>query len=219
MTTAWLPDRSRARCARRSRRPVVKTDLDPSRARSSATPPADTLPVTRTRSRRGGQIEDLALGAPEVVLAYVDGRQRRLERTTAVERADRCVGRCRRAARGLARRVDRRATGRCAPSSASRIRSDPASPRRCRRRKGAGIQVVMVTGDHPQHRRDDRPRGRAGCRADRDRRGAGVLGRRATWQASCRDSTSWPARRPSRSCASCAPRAVAGGSSPSPVTA
>ena len=36
-----------------------------------ATPPSDELPVTRTRARRNDGVEELVLGAPEVVLAYV----------------------------------------------------------------------------------------------------------------------------------------------------
>ncbi len=36
-----------------------------------AVPPSDSLPVTRTRARRDGHVESLALGAPEVVLEFV----------------------------------------------------------------------------------------------------------------------------------------------------
>ena len=37
-----------------------------------AIPASDALPATRTRARRDGRIESLALGAPEVVLDYVE---------------------------------------------------------------------------------------------------------------------------------------------------
>ncbi len=47
-----------------------KTRLDRSDL-VEAEPASDSLPVTRTRSRRDGRVEELALGAPEVVLRLV----------------------------------------------------------------------------------------------------------------------------------------------------
>jgi Ca2+-transporting ATPase len=38
-----------------------------------ATPASEAFPVTRTRARRDGRVEDLALGAPEIVLALRRG--------------------------------------------------------------------------------------------------------------------------------------------------
>ncbi len=121
--------------------------LDPSEL-ISAKPPSDTLPVTRTRSRRGDQIEDLALGAPEVVLGYVtagnvdsNGRQQWRELIDASAAAgERIVA--------LARRL---------PQGDWQMRAligfaDPIRPgieEAMSTAKGAGIQVVMVTGDHP----------------------------------------------------------------------
>ena len=115
-----------------------------------AEPASDLLPVTRTHARRDGHLEGLALGAPEVVLAYVDASasgdhavrarwEDLIEASTAA--GERLVG--------LARRVD---DGpwmmRALVGFADPIRPGIADAMATARR--AGIQVVVVTGDHPR---------------------------------------------------------------------
>ena len=121
--------------------------LDPSEL-IGARPPTDARPFTRTRSRRNGHIEDLSLGAPEFVLAHVadnlaDSNEQQLwhdQIEAAAAAGERLVG--------LARRVD---DGdwhmRALIGFADPIRSGIADAMALA--KGAGIQVVMVTGDHP----------------------------------------------------------------------
>jgi len=114
----------------------------------SATPASDGHPVTRTDARRDDHVEGLALGAPEVVLAYVDehaggpderDRWAHLIETSAAA-GERLVA--------LARRVDggpwqmRGLVGFADP-----IRPGIADAMATAR--AAGIQVVVVTGDHP----------------------------------------------------------------------
>ncbi|HLO35436.1 MAG TPA: HAD-IC family P-type ATPase, partial [Candidatus Deferrimicrobium sp.] len=114
-----------------------------------ATPASDGLPVTRTRARRDGMIEGLALGAPEVVLAYVDrsspdGNERTrwadlIEQSAAA--GERLVA--------LARSVDGGPWHlRALVGFADPIRPGIAAAMSMAR--GAGIQVVVVTGDHPR---------------------------------------------------------------------
>jgi Ca2+-transporting ATPase len=114
----------------------------------SATPASDGHPVTRTDARRNGHVEGLALGAPEVVLAYVDeqagGPDERSSWADLIEASaaagERLVA--------LARRVDdgpwemRGLVGFADP-----IRPGIADAMATAR--AAGIQVVVVTGDHP----------------------------------------------------------------------
>jgi P-type Ca2+ transporter type 2C len=125
-----------------------------------ALPPTSDTPVARTRARRDGGIESLALGAPEVVLGLVApagavaGAQ---TEEPATARADRqrwetLVG-------------EATAAGERLVALASRLDDDPwrvialvgfADPIRpgiaeaMATARGAGIQVVVVTGDHPQ---------------------------------------------------------------------
>ncbi|HET9522420.1 MAG TPA: HAD-IC family P-type ATPase [Candidatus Limnocylindrales bacterium] len=115
-----------------------------------AEPASDALPVTRTHARRDGHVEGLALGAPEVVLAYVeantagDGVTRTrwadlIEAST--EAGERLVA--------LARRVDDGPWAmRALVGFADPIRPGIADAMAMAR--GAGIQVVVVTGDHPR---------------------------------------------------------------------
>ncbi|MEO8638958.1 MAG: cation-transporting P-type ATPase [Chloroflexota bacterium] len=115
-----------------------------------AEPASDRLPVTRTRARRDGHVEALALGAPEVVLALVysealpeDAARTRWANlieasTTAGERL-----------LGLARRVDDDPWEmRALVGFADPIR--PGIAEAMAMARGAGIQVVVVTGDHPR---------------------------------------------------------------------
>ena len=114
-----------------------------------ATPPDDMVPVTRTRARRDGRIESLALGAPEVVLAFVDAgnggdaakRQRWADLVNASAAAgERLVA--------LARRVDEEPWHmRALVGFADPIR--PGIADAMATAQHAGIQVVVVTGDHP----------------------------------------------------------------------
>ncbi len=114
----------------------------------SATPASDAHPVTRTRAARDGSVEELALGAPEVVLRYVadgaaaDGGQKRwaelVEEATA--EGERLVG--------LARRVDEGPWHmRALIGFADPMRE--GIPEAMSMARGAGIQVLVVTGDHP----------------------------------------------------------------------
>jgi P-type Ca2+ transporter type 2C len=115
----------------------------------AAEPVSDALPTTRTHARRNGHTEWLALGAPEVVLAYVDrdggigSRRERWEQLidAAASAGERLVG--------LARQVDdgpweMRALIGFADPIRTGIRDAMAMARQ------AAIQVVVVTGDHPQ---------------------------------------------------------------------
>jgi Ca2+-transporting ATPase len=126
-----------------------RTELDPAEL-VEAEPPSDALPVTRTRARRDGHDEWLALGAPEVVLDFVDARgpgdpvardrwERVIDESTAA--GERLVA--------LARRIDDGAWAmRALVGFADPIR--PGIREAMAMARGAGIQVVVVTGDHPQ---------------------------------------------------------------------
>jgi Ca2+-transporting ATPase len=114
-----------------------------------ATPPSENLPVTRTLVRRLGRIESLALGAPEVVLAFVAERSPDpgnheqwsdlIHTSTAA--GERLVA--------LARRIDdERWDIRALIGFADPIR--PGIGAAMSTAREAGIQVVVVTGDHPQ---------------------------------------------------------------------
>jgi Ca2+-transporting ATPase len=119
--------------------------LDPADLLASSTP-GDGVPVARTRSRRGGRVEELALGAPEAVLALAvelaDGEREIWHRAVATE-----------AARGgrlllLAARLDDEEW----QPRAVFVFTDPlrADVRDALRVAGeAGIQTIVVTGDHP----------------------------------------------------------------------
>lgn len=123
-------------------------DLDPSDLIGAA-PPADGLPITRTEARHAGRVERLALGAPEAVLALVEAgnggdpapraRWEGLANGTAAA-GERLVA--------LARSVDGGPWEvRALVGFADPIR--PGVAEAVATARGAGIQVVMVTGDHP----------------------------------------------------------------------
>ncbi len=125
------------------------TELDGG-ALVEAIPASDTLPVTRTRAHRDGRIEGLALGAPEVVLAYVDeqggGMLADRERWADLIEASAAAGE---RLVALARRVDDEPWQmRALVGFADPIR--PGISDAMAMARGAGIQVVVVTGDHPR---------------------------------------------------------------------
>ncbi len=115
----------------------------------TAIPATDQHPVTRTEARRDGRVEGLALGAPEVVLGYVadeddhaDGNGPWADLIEASAAAgERLVA--------LARRVDHGPWQMQAlVGFADPIRPGIADAMSTAR--GAGIQVIVVTGDHPR---------------------------------------------------------------------
>ena len=124
------------------------TTLDPADL-VEASPADEKVPITRTRARHDGRMESLALGAPEVVLAYVDAnhggnaptRRRWADLIDASAAAgERLVA--------LARRMDDEPWRmRALVGFADPIRPGIADAMATAQR--AGIQVVVVTGDHP----------------------------------------------------------------------
>ena len=113
-----------------------------------AAPASDNLPVTRTHARRDGRVEGLALGAPEVVLAFVAEsypdpavRERWSDLIDASTAAgERLVA--------LARSID----GGPWHMRALIGFADPIRPgigAAMSTAREAGIQVIVVTGDHP----------------------------------------------------------------------
>ncbi len=114
-----------------------------------AVPASDGVPITRTHARRLGVVEGLMLGAPEVVLDLVDdglpdpaarARWRDLVEASAAT-GERLVA--------LARRLDDGPwETRALIGFADPIRPGISAAMSTARQ--AGIQVVVVTGDHPQ---------------------------------------------------------------------
>ncbi len=114
-----------------------------------ASPASDSHPVTRTEARRDGGVEGLALGAPEVVLGYATddrpGAEAERARWSALVDATASAGE---RLVALARRVDGGPWSlRALVGFADPIRPGIADAMATAR--GAGIQVVVVTGDHP----------------------------------------------------------------------
>ena len=163
--------------------------------------------MTRTRARRDGRVEGLALGAPEVVLAYVDanGRGPSASSASAGRTSSR---RRRRPASGSSPSPGGSTTGRGAMRALVGF-ADPIRPgiaEAMATARGAGIQVVVVTGDHP--RTAATIAREAGLDADRIVTGEEL----AAWDderlaaRAAATSTSSPARRRTRSCGSSARR-------------
>ena len=111
----------------------------------STEPFAEDRPYTATIARRDGVRETLAIGAPEVIAGLADARSAEVGAwhralTIAAERGERVVGVARRrgddawALLGLVGFADPPRPGIATATTAAR---------------DAGIQVVMVTGDHP----------------------------------------------------------------------
>jgi Ca2+-transporting ATPase len=111
----------------------------------STEPVTDTRPYTSTRARRGGVVETLVIGAPEAVAALAGAPDDVREAwhaavEAAATRGERVVG--------IAGRIDERAwTLRGLVGFADALR--PGIAEATAVALGAGIQVVMVTGDHP----------------------------------------------------------------------
>ncbi len=143
-----------------------------------AVPPSDSLPITRTRAHRGGRIESLALGAPEVVLAHVKAGETDSVAPPPNDHPDQDTGVLTPPSAGALTAPDLDDHGRwaelieaCAATGerlvalARRLDDEPwrmralvgfADPIRpgiadaMTMARDAGIQVVVVTGDHPQ---------------------------------------------------------------------
>ncbi len=112
-----------------------------------AVPASEQVPVTRTRARRDGRIEELVLGAPEAVLAMAapagseDRRAWHELIETSASAGERLVA--------LAGRLDEDAWEmRALVGFADPIRPGIAEAMAMASR--AGIQTVVVTGDHPR---------------------------------------------------------------------
>ena len=107
-----------------------------------AQPATDDRPWTSTRSRRDGQVEEHALGAPERVLSFAGGlRHWEAALAALTGRGERVVA--------LASRADGGPwTARALIGFADEVR--PGIPEALAAARGAGIQVVTVTGDHPE---------------------------------------------------------------------
>ena len=111
-----------------------------------ADPVSDDRPYSRTRSRRDGVVEELALGAPEAVLALSDGLD-------AGERDEwhRLIDRGAEAGERLLLLAGRRDAEPWRPHAligfADRLR--PGIGDALRLATGAGVQTIVVTGDHP----------------------------------------------------------------------
>jgi Ca2+-transporting ATPase len=110
---------------------------------------SQVLPFSRTVARRDGHIEELVLGAPEVILARVDGvKLAPAERAGWAALIDMSASSGERLV-ALARKVD---SGTWQMSAlfgfADPIRAGIADAMTTAR--SAGIQVIVVTGDHPQ---------------------------------------------------------------------
>ncbi len=113
-------------------------DLDPASLRESE-PPTDAKPYSRTLTAG----EELALGAPEAVLALCDGDHGRWHAAIAAESAE--GGRLLLLARRL---PDQDWQPRALLVFADQLRGDVGEAMAMAR--GAGIQTIVVTGDHPR---------------------------------------------------------------------
>jgi P-type Ca2+ transporter type 2C len=114
-----------------------------------AAPASEDLPVTRTDARRHGDIERLALGAPEVVLTFVaESSPDSVTRAQWSDLIDASAAAGERLV-ALARRInDGPWMMRALIGFADPIR--PGIDAALSTARDAGIQVIVVTGDHPQ---------------------------------------------------------------------
>ncbi len=112
------------------------------------TPAGDGNPLARTRARRDGHVEELCLGAPEAVLDLVGSTDPSVDRAgwlaavdAGAEAGERLVL--------LARRIDDRPWAmRALVGFADPLR--PGVGDALAMARGAGLQTLIVTGDHPR---------------------------------------------------------------------
>lgn len=110
-----------------------------------AAPVAEGRPLTSTRARRGGTVETLALGAPEAILALASASGAVADPWLAVVAA--CTARGERVVLLAGRTDDAPWAVRATVAFADPIREGIADA--FAEVRGAGIQIVIVTGDHP----------------------------------------------------------------------
>ncbi len=118
-------------------------DLDPADL-LEARPPVDGQPYSMTRSRRDGQVEELALGAPEAVLDLCGNHGDRNRWEATVE----ATANAGRRLLLLASRIDD-GTWRPRAIFAFTDTLRVGIPEALRTATEAGIQTIVVTGDHP----------------------------------------------------------------------
>ena len=125
-----------------------ETELDPATL-IAAEPASDSVPITRTSFRRDGRVEGVALGAPEAVLAFVDANSRRSPERDGWARLTEQTASSGERIVALARSDDGGEwTLRALIGFADPIR--PGIRAAMATAGTAGIQVVVVTGDHPR---------------------------------------------------------------------
>ena len=145
---AWTLDEgsrsgSFTRALRAAAGPTAVTTFDPADL-LEARPPRDGQPYSMTRARRDGVIEDRALGAPEAILAL----SRDADEPGSWHRIiDDAAGAGRRLLLLASRTEDEAWQPRAILSFADTLRA--GIPQALRTATEAGIQTVVVTGDHP----------------------------------------------------------------------
>jgi Ca2+-transporting ATPase len=114
----------------------------------SAEPPTDTLPVARSEALRAGRRVRLALGAPEHVLAFAGDDVRDAERARWSALVDAAAGGGERLVALAMRHDDGPWAVQAVVGFADPIR--PGIAEAMETARGAGIGVIVVTGDHPR---------------------------------------------------------------------
>jgi Ca2+-transporting ATPase len=109
--------------------------------------PGDGQPLSLTRSRRDGRVEERALGAPEAVLALADGDHMGEGLTKWHELVSESAAAGRRLLLLAGREDDRPWRPKALLAFSDRLR--PGVAEALRTATGAGIQTIVVTGDHP----------------------------------------------------------------------
>jgi Ca2+-transporting ATPase len=145
---AWTLDEgsrsgSFTRALRAAAGPTAVATLDPADL-LDARPPRDGQPYSMTRARRDGVTEDRALGAPEAILALSEDVDEHGPWHTIIDEA---AGAGRRLLLLASRTEDEAWQPRAILSFADTLRT--GIPQALRTATEAGIQTVVVTGDHP----------------------------------------------------------------------